>query len=766
MIRKKKIYTMLFNLYAFLFIFTMINREFVPFGFDLRMISLPLGVILLVMKILNDKKIYYDREDSLGNSLILFYSMIFLCMISFTWNNLSINKEKLLNECILIINVFVGIIVFYYNKKNVIKEKIYLYVVISTVILSLSIVLVHQGIEFKKIMGSEDVKYIYESINDVEQKNIFGEDFRTAGYASDPNYATMLLIIGIICTLKSKVIKKLLKIICITLFCYSIGLSFSKTIVLATLIILIYLEFIKIVKVKHSTIKILNTFFIFMVLFVIMILPHLNNFIELPQTLTTRFFMWDKANELFLNSPIIGNGLTSFRNYFKLNGGWYVQAHSTYWQIISELGIVGILIYLRILKKSLDISIDQKYDYFLKLVFIIWIITCESIALPFSIFVLYINSLNSEKKKYDKKALFFINTLSNGGAERVCINLANELIQQKYKVDFILLSCHNDKNSYELNDNIKIYNLKINTSNKIKKMFLIFISIFKVNNIIEKNEEFAKYELITSHLPMSNIVTRLSNVKNRAIYVFHTTIKSYDNIGSKLLFKILLDFMYKNKKVVTVSEGLRNEAINNYKFNKKKVKTIYNPIIFSEIERLKKEEIDIKDPYFILIGRFNKAKRQDRMLDVFYKGEFYKKYKMVFCGNGELEEDVKKQAIELGIEDRIIFKGWQSNVYKWIKNSELLISTSDYEAFPMNLIEAFACNTKVVSSDCDFGPREILLGEYSKYLVKTNEINDYIKKINNALEDYPDEENEILEKCKSKNIIKEYIEFMKEEDKQ
>ena len=42
-------------------------------------------------------------------------------------------------------------------------------------------------------------------------------------------------------------------------------------------------------------------------------------------------------------------------------------------------------------------------------------------------------------------ALFLVNSISNGGAERVCINMANELLKQKYDVHFIILG-KNDKN--------------------------------------------------------------------------------------------------------------------------------------------------------------------------------------------------------------------------------------------------------------------------------------------------------------------------------
>lgn len=355
----------------------------------------------------------------------------------------------------------------------------------------------------------------------------------------------------------------------------------------------------------------------------------------------------------------------------------------------------------------------------------------------------------------EKRALFFINSLSNGGAERVCINLSEELVKEGYLVDFIVLS--DKERTYKVNEKVKIYNLNITCKNKVKKILKIIVSIKKVNKIILNG----KYDLITSHLPMANLITRLSKVRNEAIYVFHTTIYSYDTMKYKKIFKLLLNFMYKRKKIVTVSEGVRIEAIQKYDFDANLVKTIYNPINYDKIQKEEQEKVNIKDKYFLQVGRFNNAKRQDRMLEIFCKGEFYKKYKLIFCGVGETEETIRDLVKKRKIADRVVFLGWQSNVYKWMKNAELLVSTSDYEAFPMNLIEAFACNTKVVSSNCECGPAEILIGEYAKFLVKTEDIDEYIEKINLALTDYPKGKNIILEKCNPKEIIAQYLEFYK-----
>lgn len=362
--------------------------------------------------------------------------------------------------------------------------------------------------------------------------------------------------------------------------------------------------------------------------------------------------------------------------------------------------------------------------------------------------------------KKDKRALFFVNSLTNGGAERVCVNLANELMLQKYEVDFILLNQpKNNECKYELNSGVNILDLNINTNNKLKKIFTILKSVRKINKFIKNNEKNGKYELITSHLPMSNLLTLMSTVRNRALYVFHLNLSFYGK-SSNIIFRNFIKIILKNKKIVSVSEGVKNECVNLFKMDGDYIKTIYNPINLLELKSKSEEELEFEDKYILQIGRFTKQKRQDRMLNVFFKGNFYKDYKLVFLGSGELEVKIKSEARSLGIEDRVEFLGWQSNSYKWMKNCEVLVNTSDNEAFPMTLIEGIACGAKIVSSNCNFGPNEILLNEYSKYLVEPDNIDEYIEKINDAVKNYPNTENRILDKCISRNVVKEYLDYM------
>ncbi len=357
--------------------------------------------------------------------------------------------------------------------------------------------------------------------------------------------------------------------------------------------------------------------------------------------------------------------------------------------------------------------------------------------------------------------IFLVNTLSNGGAERVVANMASACCK-KYHVFIITLY---DENTYNLDDEIEVislYNKKISKKMKIIHLFSI---VHKTNKLINKIAANYNIKLITSHLIYSNLIAKLSKYRTKIINVIHVSYKSYTqkfNLILRFIFKQGIKFLYKNVLVVSVSKGCQDELLNIYKIKPLGIKTIYNPLNIAEIDLKKEEPLDINYKYFLTVGRFNRAKRQDRMLEVFYQGQFYKQYKLVFCGTGELEDDIKALVKKYKLEDYVYFMGWQDNIYKWLKNAELLVSTSDYEAFPMNLIEAFYCGTKVVSSNCSFGPDEIMLDDYASYLVPYNDIKAYIAKINLALKTYPRGQNPIIYKCNPENIISEYLTFMEE----
>lgn len=356
-----------------------------------------------------------------------------------------------------------------------------------------------------------------------------------------------------------------------------------------------------------------------------------------------------------------------------------------------------------------------------------------------------------------KAAIFIVNSLSNGGAERVVINMANQMAESGKKV--FIITVHTEI-TYDFHQNIEIITLSKKKLNKLKKIGYLLFFIFRLNHYLKSICKQYNVELITSHLLYSNLLSRLSNYRQKTIQVVHIPYQPYDN-KHHFIFKKGIQFLYNRTPIVTVSKGCMHELLDIYHVKTDKITTIYNPINLSEIESKTQEKIKAEKPYILFVGRLSEQKRPKKMLDIFYQGKFYENYHLYFLGTGPLELKLQEKIKEYQLEEYVTLKGWCSNVYSYMKQAALLVNTSSYEAFPMILIEALACNCKIVSFDITYGPNEILTNDLSCYLAQNNDIEDMIEKMKLALTTYPSNLQKKVFDLDVKQINEKYIETYK-----
>ena len=81
---------------------------------------------------------------------------------------------------------------------------------------------------------------------------------------------------------------------------------------------------------------------------------------------------------------------------------------------------------------------------------------------------------------------------------------------------------------------------------------------------------------------------------------------------------------------------------------------------------------------------------------------------LMFVGDGAGRDALLSLAQELGVADRVILAGFHRDPTSFYKTADLFVLSSDYEGFGNVIVEALACGTPVVSTDCPSGPGEIL----------------------------------------------------------
>ncbi|CAB3290109.1 Glycosyl transferase group 1 [Methanocaldococcus lauensis] len=316
------------------------------------------------------------------------------------------------------------------------------------------------------------------------------------------------------------------------------------------------------------------------------------------------------------------------------------------------------------------------------------------------------------------KIQFLINSLTSGGAERVAVNLFNNLSKEHSIYFYTILK---DK-YYKLNKNIKYESLTIISENNGNILFFIAITISFFIYLFKTLKN--KPDLLISFLEISNFLNIMAGklVKTKTIisvrtnpllmYPNNTLYGKYHNLLIKLLYP-------RADKVIVVSKEIENILIKCYKIPKGNIKTIYNPHDINLYLKLSKEPFEdvykelFEDSFvFINIGRLTEAKGQWFLIRAFKKVvDNYPNTKLIILGEGELRGKLEELINKLNLQNNVYLLGLQSNPFKFLKHSHCFVFPSLWEGFPNVLVESLSLNIPVISTDCKTGPREILCPE-------------------------------------------------------
>lgn len=352
------------------------------------------------------------------------------------------------------------------------------------------------------------------------------------------------------------------------------------------------------------------------------------------------------------------------------------------------------------------------------------------------------------------KALFIVNSLAGGGAERVCVYLANAMAQSA-EVDMVVL--YDDDEAPDMHG-VNVVPLGMTRhADKAAKIAQLVGARKRLNRLVTDRERDGRYGLITAHLTASHVVASLSCVADRCLYVHHSLPTAIEGLYPAPLLGYL-ERVYRRGQSVSVSEGVRRQAIERFGVPTDNIATIYNCVPLDGVREGKDDPIPQARPFILCVGRLAPSKRFDRMVEAYAEGGFANDYDLVFLGQGQLEGALKAQAASLGVGGTVRFPGYVDNPYAWMSKSSAMVMTSEREALPTVLVEGLMAGACVVSSDCDFGPREILTGELADFLVPPDSNEGYIGAIRRALRDYPAPGLDYFARYRADEVIRRYAE--------
>jgi glycosyltransferase involved in cell wall biosynthesis len=307
------------------------------------------------------------------------------------------------------------------------------------------------------------------------------------------------------------------------------------------------------------------------------------------------------------------------------------------------------------------------------------------------------------------KIILFSMSVSTGGAERVMLLISEGLIKKGYPIELVIKNDVKDGRFYVPPEvPVTVLNARglVDTT-------------FKFRTYLRKNRP----KLVIAALETLGLATLLnrkwSGVDFKAVPAVHLALARHYAVNqdrhNRWQRKMVAKFYPQADQIVAVSDGVAKDLLTFVNTDRSKVKTLYNPVISNRELQMMQQPVDhpwLKDGSFVAIsvGRMTRQKDFPMLLEAIKIARQKIDVKLILLGEGDDRAMIERKAVDLGIQQFVQMPGFVENPLCYIKNSSVYVLSSGWEGLPTVVIESLACGTKVVATDCDAGPDEILAG--------------------------------------------------------
>lgn len=304
------------------------------------------------------------------------------------------------------------------------------------------------------------------------------------------------------------------------------------------------------------------------------------------------------------------------------------------------------------------------------------------------------------------KILFFIENLTEGGAEKVLRNLVNNMDQTKFDITVQnVWPC--DAGKY------------LAAGIKYKSLYSAKNSVSSMRYRIEAETGLAyklhikdNYDIECAYLEMgaTKIMAASTNKKAKKLAWVHCDLQKA-MANPKVFAEKTKPYYAKYDKVICVSESVKNSFAELFG-DTVPAEVLYNTIDDEEIRNkahlLLPDEIDMPPMTVVSLGRLTTPKNYMRLLKAHKRlVDEGVKHNVWILGEGPDRKMLEQFISENGIGDTAKLLGFRENPYPYLREADLLVCSSDYEGFSTFVTESVILGKPIVTTDCN-GMREIL----------------------------------------------------------
>ncbi|MGN6692391.1 MAG: glycosyltransferase [Sphingopyxis sp.] len=299
----------------------------------------------------------------------------------------------------------------------------------------------------------------------------------------------------------------------------------------------------------------------------------------------------------------------------------------------------------------------------------------------------------------------FLPSLQGGGAERAMAVLANGFAARGLRVDLVLAKADGPYLS-EVSESVRIVDLGGRR---------ILASLVPLARYLRQERPDA----MLSALNHANVIAILARMLARvdlalAVSERNSVSRMSSGMAGRITWFLMRRLYPRADRVICVSRGIEEELFQKLQLASEQLRTIYNPLDVDGIRRHATPAPDHRwfgtgqPPVVVAVGRLTEQKDYPTLLNAFADLRTRRDAKLIILGEGEERSALLELTDGLGLSGDVEFVGFQDNPYRWMAAARLYVMSSAWEGLPGALLQAMACGTPIVSTDCPTGPAEIL----------------------------------------------------------
>ncbi len=309
--------------------------------------------------------------------------------------------------------------------------------------------------------------------------------------------------------------------------------------------------------------------------------------------------------------------------------------------------------------------------------------------------------------RMSRRIALFLPSLEGGGAERAMLDIARGLAGAGRPVDLLLVKAHGPYLALLPNTGVRLIDLHTRRTLTALLPLLRYLRRERPGVLI-------------STLPHANIIAllarrlcarRLPVVARRT----NTLTQEYAQAGFKDRTVLRLEkyLLPSASAVVAISRGMASDLRRSAPRVAPLIQLIYNPVVWPD--HADKAGMPLNHswsgedlPVILSVGRLVAKKSYPTVLRAFAVLLRSRPARLVVLGEGPERPSLMDLARNLAIAHAVDFPGFQPNPFPYMARASVFVLASRVEGFSNVLVQAMACGTPVVSTDCPNGPSEIL----------------------------------------------------------